>query len=149
MSNSPGTPMSKSDRAADLETRVNKAKHAAHVYIGLARIDIQGVLDTKIAEIIVGYEQVVLITEDEKYVVIEAKAYYDSGPYIDHEEHLSINDAYDYGILPDSLYAPLQIAETARDEFYKEQQKARRLREVISENGGPDNVRKILEGDDL
>lgn len=130
---------------AALETKVGKARHAARVHIGKARIEIQELRHRKIANIIVEHERVIFVTADDCYVIAEAKAYCDLGPFIETCEQLSINEAYEVGLLPDALYEAVRDAERAREEHDKEQTKARRLREAISENGGLANVRGMLD----
>jgi hypothetical protein len=128
-----------------LEEAVGKARHDAHVHIGKARIDIQELPNRKIARIVTEHERVIFVTADARYVVVEAKAYYDSGPFIETEDQLDINEAYEVELLPQALYEAVRDAERARDEYDKEQHKVRRLREVISENGGLANVRGMLD----
>ena len=128
-----------------LEINIGKARHDAHVHIGKARIDLQELQFRKIARIVTEHERVIFVTTDDEYVVIEAKAYYDSGPFIETEEQLDIHEAYEVELLPKALYEAVQDAERAREEHDKEQTKARRLREVISENGGLANLRGVLD----
>jgi len=132
-----------------LKSDACKARHNAYVHIGQARIGIQELKHTQIREILVEYERVIFVTANSRYVVVEANYYQDSGPLIETEEQLDIDEAHEAGVLPEALYEAVRDAEKAYDVASKEQQRLCRLREVISENGGPDNVKKILEGGDL
>jgi len=130
-----------------LSDAVNKAKHDAHVYIGQRRLPLRELPQWGVTSVHKTYEEVILIVDDgqmTRFVVIKAGCYADSGPFIETEDLLEIQDAYDYEVLPTRLYQDVKDAEKALDDHQAEASATSRLRSVIKEFG-PKEVRKVLD----
>ena len=113
----------------------DKAKHACHVHIGRKRIPACELPGREVIEVKEDYNSLTLLLTDGQYVHITAEAGYDNYIDFDTATNLEIEDAHNYGVLPDDLYVAMKDAQAIHQGINEERNAIRRLQQAVIDLG--------------